>query len=107
MNLNINSISEIVKKFENLRPIDKNNFSEADVGTKFVLPLLSILGWDKEKTNPKEIKEQKRDAMGKPTDYILCTDGIEKIVVEIKSLNKSLDDHYTKNGRKLFFHNRQ
>lgn len=103
MNLNKNSISEIINKFKKLDSINKNSFSEADVGTKFVLPLLQILGWDKEKTDPKEIKEQRRDATGKPTDYILCLNGIEKIVVEIKSLNKSLDDYYVKNGRKLFF----
>ena len=87
MSLNTNSIFELVQKFNKLEPVDKNNFSEADVGTKFILPLLEILGWNKEKTDPKEIQEQKRDESGKPTDYILCPDGIEKIVVEIKSLN--------------------
>ena len=48
MKINTNSISELILKFENLEPVEKNNYSEADVGTKFVLPLLEILGWNKE-----------------------------------------------------------
>jgi len=103
MKINTNSISELILKFENLEPVEKNNYSEADVGTKFVLPLLEILGWNKEKTDPKEIKEQKRDTSGKPTDYLLCPSGIDKIVVEIKSFNKSLDDYYLKNGTRKYF----
>ena len=101
--LDINAISELIRKFEKLEPVEKNNFTEAEVGTKFVLPLLQILGWDKERTHPKEVKEQKRDSTGKPTDYTLCPSGIDKIVVEIKSFSKSLDDYYIKNNQKLYF----
>jgi len=101
--MDIGDISTLVQKFEELDPVDKNHYSEADVGTKFVLPLLGILGWDKESTDPKEVKEQKRDPTGKPTDYTLCPDGKDKIVVEIKKFSKKLDDYYIKNNKKLFF----
>jgi len=63
-------------------------FSEADVGSKFILPFIEALGWDTK--NIDEVKEQRRTLTG-PADYSLNVNSAPKLVVEIKRFDESLD----------------
>jgi len=71
-------------------------FSEADVGSKFILPFIEALGWDVK--NIDEVREQRRTLTG-PADYSLNVNGIPKLVVEIKRFDESLDTVRTTRGR--------
>ncbi len=103
MSINESDLSTLVTKFSNLDSLEIGRYTESDVGSTFIIPLLKQLGWNIEATNPKEVREQKRDGVGRPTDYTLVIDDNDKIVVEIKRFDKSLDDHYLRNGRRLTF----
>ena len=54
--------NELKKLIEDYQQIIRNGklpeFSESDVSSKFILPLLKIFGWDTR--NIDEVKEQKR-----------------------------------------------
>ena len=76
------SIADLVADFQSLPPEKKKTFTEADVGTKFVLPLLEKLGWDIH--NIDEVREQHRTLTGL-SDYELLINKRNKIIVEIKS----------------------
>jgi hypothetical protein len=73
----------------------KDQFSEADVGSKFILPFLEALGWDIK--NIDEVKEQKRTLTG-PVDYSLSLFGKPKLVVEIKRFDEHLDGYRVVRG---------
>ena len=90
------SIADLVADFQSLPPEKKKTFTEADVGTKFVLPLLEKLGWDIH--NIDEVREQHRTLTGL-SDYELLINKRNKIVVEIKSFSESLDGFYSHKGK--------
>jgi len=71
-------------------------FSEADAGSKFILPFLEALGWDIK--NIDEVREQRRTLTG-PVDYSLNVNKLPKLVVEIKRLDESLDATRVTRGR--------
>ena len=64
------------------------DYSEQDTATKFIKPLLEILGWDTHDIF--EVKEQVKveisDEQSKFADCVLYRDGKPYIVLEIKSL---------------------
>ena len=93
-------IAKLVKKYDSLSQAERAKYTEADTGTKFILPLLRALGWDIESAN--EVKEQQRE-LNKPADIVLVTNGIPRIVVELKQLSVSLDGSYTQGGKKTYF----
>ncbi len=71
-------------------------FSEADVGSKFILPFLEALGWDIK--NIDEVREQRRTLTG-PVDYSINVNKLPKLVVEIKRFDESLDATRITRGR--------
>lgn len=71
-------------------------FSEADVGSKFILPFLEALGWDIK--NIDEVREQRRTLTG-PVDYSLNVNKLPELVVEIKRFDESLDATRMTRGR--------
>ena len=75
-------------------------FAEADVGSKFILPLLEILGWNTR--NIDEVQEQRRTLTG-PVDYALKLFKRPKLVVEMKRLSESLDGYRIIRGNKETF----
>ncbi|MHA1792353.1 MAG: Eco57I restriction-modification methylase domain-containing protein [Promethearchaeota archaeon] len=77
-----------------------HKFSEADVGSKYILPFFKILGWDV--TNIDEVKEQKRTITG-PVDYSFNIDKECKFVVEIKKFSENLDSSRIVRGKKETF----
>jgi hypothetical protein len=82
-------IAELVSRYDDAaRDGTLLRFSEADVGSKFVLPLLEALGWNTKSID--EVKEQKRTLTG-PADYSLNIRGAPRIVVEIKKFTENLD----------------
>ena len=90
-------IRDLVERYDDAVTKDKiSQFSEADVGSKFILRLLEALGWDAK--NIDEVKEQKRTLTG-PADYTLNVKGTPKLVVEIKKFDDSLDTVRTIRGR--------
>jgi type I restriction-modification system DNA methylase subunit len=82
-------IRDLVERYdEAVRDGKIPKFTEADVGSKFILPFLEALGWDVK--NIDEVREQRRTLTG-PADYSLNVNGQPKIVVEIKKFGESLD----------------
>jgi type I restriction-modification system DNA methylase subunit len=89
--------SKLMKQYEKVVNEGKEkDYSELDVGSKFILPLFEKLGWDIKNIN--EVKEQKRTIVG-PVDYSLNIDEKPKILVEIKKF-ENLDGYRTTKGRK-------
>jgi hypothetical protein len=68
----------------------KAEFSEADVGSKFILPLLSALGWDV--TKIEDVKEQRRTLAGVADYSLLNVGGTAKIFLELKKFEEDLDN---------------
>jgi len=90
-------IRELVDRYNQLVKEGKTRkFSEADVGSKFILPFIEALGWDIK--NIDEVREQRRTLTG-PADYSLNVKGLPKLVVEIKRFDESLDTVRTIRGR--------
>lgn len=84
---------EIQKLIESYKVIirdgKKAKYSEADVGSKFILPLLKALGWDI--TKLEDVKEQRRTLTG-VADYSLLNVGkTSKIFLELKKFQENLD----------------
>ncbi len=75
----------------------KSQYSEADVGSKFILPLLSALGWDV--TKIEDVKEQRRTLTG-VADYSLLNIGsVSKIFLELKKFDEDLDGYRRVGGK--------
>ena len=90
-------IADLVKRYGDIVIEDKvSEFSEADVGSKFILPLFDALGWDTK--NIDDVKEQKRTLTG-PADYSLNVRKTPKVIVEIKKLTEDLDSVRLVRGR--------
>lgn len=96
----MSEISGLVEKYNAIPQTKRNEYTEADTGTKFILPLFRALGWDVESAN--ELKEQQRE-LNKPADIVLITNGIPRIVVELKQLSVNLDGYYTHANKKTYF----
>jgi len=94
-------IRDLVERYDDAVAKDKiSQFSEADVGSKFILPLLEALGWDTK--NIDEVKEQKRTLTG-PADYSLNVRKTPKVIVEIKKLTEDLDSIRVVRGKEEGF----
>ncbi len=78
----------------------ERDFSEDDVSSKFILPLLKSLGWGID--NIDEVKEQRRTLTG-PVDYSLQIDKKPKLLLELKKLTEDLDGYREVRGRKETF----
>jgi len=92
-----NKILDLVENYDTLvRDGKLGDFSEADVGSKFILPFVEAFGWDIK--NIDEVREQKRTLVG-PVDYSLNVNKNPKIVVEIKKFTQNLDDKRTVRGK--------
>jgi len=90
-------IRELVERYDEVVREGKiPEFTEADVGSKFILPFLEALGWNTK--NIDEVREQRRTLTG-PADYSLNVNGQPKVVVEIKKFSESLDTVRTIRGR--------
>lgn len=93
----ITRVHELIDTYnKNVRDGKVQKFSEADVGSKFILPFLEALGWDVK--NIDEVREQRRTLTG-PVDYSLNVRGTPKLVVEIKTFDESLDATRVVRGR--------
>ncbi|MCP8322912.1 MAG: hypothetical protein L6N96_01875 [Candidatus Methylarchaceae archaeon HK02M2] len=94
-------LGELVSKYEQVcSSVKEGEFSEADVGSKFILPLLDILGWDINDID--EVKEQRRTLSGL-VDYSLAIHGKPHLVVEIKKFTEDLDGYRDVRGRRETF----
>jgi len=84
-------LKELVGRFSQIQSSGiEGTFSEADVSSKFILPLLDILGWNISNIN--EVKEQRRTLSG-PADYTLAIKKKLRLVVELKKFTEPLDGH--------------
>lgn len=94
-------IKELVSQFEQVLLSGKEaTFSEADVSSKFLLPLLDIMGWNIKDID--EVKEQRRTLSG-PVDYTLATNRKPRIALELKKFTETLDGHRNVRGRRETF----
>jgi len=85
-----------IETAEQVRDGKVHIFTEADVGSKFILPFLEALGWDVK--NIDEVREQRRTLTG-PVDYSLNVNKLPKLVVEIKRFDENLDGARIIRGR--------
>jgi type I restriction-modification system DNA methylase subunit len=94
-------VRDLVERYNDAVKEDKiSQFSEADVGSKFILPLLEALGWNTK--NIDEVKEQKRTLTG-PADYSVNVRKVPKVIVEIKKLTEDLDSTRIVRGKEEGF----
>mgnify|MGYP001077012345 CR=1 FL=1 len=92
-----NKIANLVSDYDQVVMEGKlQQFSEADVGSKYILTLVDALGWNIK--NIDEVKEQRRTLVG-PVDYSLNIDKKPRLVVEIKRFSESLDTKRTVRGK--------
>jgi len=83
-------VQQLIERYDSVvRDGKKGEYSEADVGSKFILPLLSTLGWDINKIE--DIKEQKRTLTGIADYSLLNVAGTSKIFLELKKFEEDLD----------------
>jgi type I restriction-modification system DNA methylase subunit len=94
-------LTELVSRFEQVCSSGKEGtFSEADVSSKFILPLLDILGWNISDID--EVKEQRRTLSG-PADYALAINRKSRLIVELKKFTEDLDGYRKVRGRRETF----
>jgi type I restriction-modification system DNA methylase subunit len=92
------SLADLVNRFEEvLRSGQEAAFSEADVSSKFILPLLDALGWNTKDIN--EVKEQRRTLSG-PVDYTLAINRKPCLLLELKKFTEELDGYRDVRGRR-------
>ena len=90
-------IRALVEEYEQVLARGKQKeFSETDVSTKFMLPLLEALGWDIR--NIDEVKEQRKTLSG-PADYSLNLHKRPRLVLELKRFDENLDGRRRVRGR--------
>jgi len=94
-------LAELVNRFEQIIKSEKEAaFSEADVSSKFILPLLDTLGWDTK--NIDEVKEQRRTLSGS-VDYTLAINRKPRLLLELKRFTEDLDGYRDVRGHKETF----
>jgi type I restriction-modification system DNA methylase subunit len=92
---------DLVNRFEQVRASQKElEFSEADVSSKFILPLLDILGWD---INDIEVVKEQRRTLSGPADYTLSVNRKPRLIVELKKFTENLDGYRDVHGRRETF----
>lgn len=90
-------IAELAEKYrKDIAEGKRGLFTEQDVGSKFIMPLLEALGWDTK--NIDEVREQRRTLTG-PADYFLNISKVPEPVVEIKKFDEDLDAKRNIKGR--------
>jgi len=83
-------IQQLIESYNSVvRAGKKAEYSEADVGSKFILPLLSALGWAVSKIE--DVKEQRRTLTGVADYSLLNIGGTSKIFLELKKFEEDLD----------------
>lgn len=91
----------LVSRFEQVRNSGKEEaFSEADVSSKFILPLLDTLGWAINDID--EVREQRTTLSG-PADYSLAIDKKPRLILELKKFTEDLDGYRKVRGHKETF----
>jgi hypothetical protein len=83
-------IRQLIESYDAVVRLGKRaEFSEADVGSKFILPLLGVLGWDV--TKIEDVKEQRRTLTGVADYSLFNVGGTAKIFLELKKFEEDLD----------------
>jgi len=83
-------VQQLIRNYDSVVEAGKRGeYSEADVGSKFILPLLSALGWDT--TRIEDVKEQRRTLTGVADYSLLNVGGTSKIFLELKKFEEDLD----------------
>ena len=90
-------LNDLVEKFKQDR--NKSQYTEQDVKTKYILPLIEILGWDIHSLD--QVKEETPAGVGF-VDISLRIYSIPKILVEAKKFGV-LDGTRKRRGRKITF----
>ena len=83
-----NQLGKLITKYENLGPIWRKKYNEANTRKNFILPLFEILGWD---TRGEDVSEEER-ASGKRVDYAFKINGITRFFLEAKPFSVNLNE---------------
>ncbi|MGB9853783.1 MAG: Eco57I restriction-modification methylase domain-containing protein [Candidatus Bathyarchaeales archaeon] len=95
-------VRQLVESYDSIVRLDrKAEYSEADVGSKFILPLLSALGWDV--TKIEDVKEQRRTLTGVADYSLFNVGGTAKIFLELKKFTEDLDGYRRVGGKDKSF----
>ena len=92
------ALIRLIHRYRRLPRDKRDDMTEQETCTKFILPVLKALGWDVE--NIDDVREQHRTAYG-PSDYELLTDGVPRVVIETKRISNDLDGHHVARGKKI------
>ncbi len=92
---NIDKLKDLVEKF--IQDPNKSQYIEQDVKTKYILPLIEILGWDIHSLD--QVKEESPAGVGF-VDISLRIYSIPKILIEAKKFGK-LDGTRQRRGRNI------
>jgi len=91
-------VRQLVESYDYVVRLGKKaEYSEADVGSKFILPFLSALGWDI--TKIEDVKEQRRTLTGVADYSLLNVGGTSKIFLELKKFEEDLDSSRRVGGK--------
>jgi type I restriction-modification system DNA methylase subunit len=82
-------IKDLVEKYQNLTPKQKNNFNESNTVLSFIRPLFEALDWDFSNIN--EVESEKSIVKGR-VDFVFKLNNVTKFCVEVKSLHHDLTD---------------
>jgi len=82
-------IEDLVQKYQNLTPKEKNSYNEANTVNAFIRPLFEFLGWDF--SNIHEVEAEKLIVKGR-VDYLFKIKQVSEFCVEVKSIRHELTD---------------
>lgn len=97
--VNIKQLSELIKAYKSLTNEEKSRYSERDVCSKFIMPLISALKWDIFSID--EVREEKSSGGGF-VDISLLIFGKSKILIENKKFG-SLDGKTQRKGKYITY----
>jgi len=91
-------VQKLIEEFEGIvRRGETSIYNEADVGSKFILPLLDTLDWNIRKIE--DVKEQRRTLTGVADYSLMNVAGGSKIFLELKKFDENLDGQRRFGGR--------
>ena len=94
------ALIKTIRRYHRMSQDRRDDMTEQETCTKFILPMLKALGWDVESID--DVRERHRTAYG-PSDYELLTGGMPRVVVETKRLSNGLDGHHIARGKKVSY----
>jgi type I restriction-modification system DNA methylase subunit len=98
-NIDKQAIQDLIDKYEDLSPHERDQKKERQVQNHYIEPLLEALGWD---TSSDQVMPEQRTLVGS-ADYSISLHGREQFYIEAKAFSKDLDGTRRVNGEEQSF----